>query len=60
MIPVIDSNKCDLCGDCVIICPYDVFKTMGDKVIVSSPEDCIECLSCVKDCHNKAIYMGDR
>ncbi|MBP8626391.1 MAG: 4Fe-4S binding protein [Syntrophorhabdaceae bacterium] len=56
---MIDLDKCNGCGDCLIICPYDVFKLLDKKIIVSSPEDCIECLSCLKECHKKAIYMGD-
>ncbi len=41
-------------------CAYEVFSlnALGD-LMVSIPEDCIECTSCINQCPEKAIYMDD-
>ncbi|MCX8110468.1 MAG: ferredoxin family protein [Syntrophorhabdaceae bacterium] len=59
MTPVIDPSLCDRCGGCISVCPYEVFQFSNNTIIISSPQDCIECLSCIKECHKKAIFMGD-
>ncbi|MCX7965734.1 MAG: 4Fe-4S binding protein [Syntrophorhabdaceae bacterium] len=59
MMPAIDQSKCDICYECIDVCPNDVFDTFENKIIVSSPEDCIECMGCVDICPTRAIYMGE-
>ena len=59
MRPYIEKQMCDRCGNCVDICPYDVFSVNDGEVIVLMPEDCIECTSCIEQCSKKAIYMDD-
>ncbi|HAR94573.1 MAG TPA: 4Fe-4S ferredoxin [Deltaproteobacteria bacterium] len=59
MHPYISETLCERCGECVSLCPYDVFGKEGDSVVVVSPEDCIECTACVDNCPHKAITMGD-
>jgi len=57
--PYIEEHSCDRCGECVGICPYDVFSRDNGEIIVLTPEDCIECTSCIEQCPGKAIYMDD-
>jgi len=57
--PYIIETLCKMCGECVALCPYDVFCINGESVVVVSPEDCIECTACADDCPSKAIMMGD-
>ncbi|HNQ62931.1 MAG TPA: 4Fe-4S binding protein [Syntrophorhabdaceae bacterium] len=59
MRPYIKVQRCDGCGECIDTCPYDVFSLEKGKIIVMNPEDCIECLSCIEQCAEKAIYMDD-
>ncbi|SFV60898.1 hypothetical protein MNB_SV-14-1143 [hydrothermal vent metagenome] len=39
------------------ICPYEVFGEEEDRVSVVSPENCIECGECVRNCENQAIRL---
>ncbi len=52
MPPIIDKNKCTACGQCVDVCPQDVFfgSQTGQTPVVSYPEECWHCDSCVLDC----------
>ncbi|HOJ43461.1 MAG TPA: ferredoxin family protein [Syntrophorhabdaceae bacterium] len=59
MKPTIDTDRCDFCRDCIDACPNDVFGFVENRVVVSSPEDCIECMTCIDMCSKNAIYMGD-
>ena len=51
----IDTDKCDGCGECVDICPSDVYEIKNDISVVINPDECIECCSCVEVCPLEAI-----
>lgn len=59
MPPVIDPNRCTLCGQCVELCPEDVFFGSDEKSVpqVSYPDDCWHCNSCVYECPSDAIKL---
>jgi len=57
--PYIDESKCTNCGDCVLVCPYEVFEKENDRILVMTPADCIECIACVEECRQQAVYMDD-
>jgi adenylylsulfate reductase subunit B len=59
---VVDPFKCDGCGSskqppCVRMCPGDlIVKDMRtNKAYLKYPEDCWDCLPCVKACPEEAI-----
>lgn len=57
----VDQDACRGCEMCVEICPVDVY-TFDDskaKAVVSIPENCIACLSCMYVCPSEAIEMQD-
>jgi NAD-dependent dihydropyrimidine dehydrogenase PreA subunit len=57
--PIIDPNLCTNCMDCQVVCPTDVFarrRTGDNRMVVVRPENCIECLACVKQCDDLAIF----
>jgi NAD-dependent dihydropyrimidine dehydrogenase PreA subunit len=57
--PVIDPDRCTNCMDCQVVCPTDVFarRRVGDnRMVVVRPGNCIECLACVKQCDDEAIF----
>ncbi|MHB8111167.1 MAG: 4Fe-4S dicluster domain-containing protein [Syntrophorhabdaceae bacterium] len=59
MRPYISRTLCTDCGECVEICPYEVFSRDDGTVVVRVPEDCIECGSCVEHCEFNAIFFDD-
>lgn len=55
--PIIDPEKCTSCYDCIYVCPKGVLARLPKGPAVSvRPDDCIECLACVKSCHDDAFY----
>ena len=51
----IDEDKCTGCGECVNICPSEVFEVVSDKSTCPKVDDCSECGVCVDTCPEKAI-----
>jgi uncharacterized protein (DUF362 family)/NAD-dependent dihydropyrimidine dehydrogenase PreA subunit len=55
--PILDSQKCTTCGECVKICPTDAI-TLHDKSIgggVVDKDKCISCFCCQEVCPEGAI-----
>jgi len=52
MPPVINSEKCERCGNCVEICSDDVFfgSTKKELPEVNYPKECSHCNACVEEC----------
>lgn len=59
MRPHISEERCTKCGECVRICPYEVFQNQDGNVVVAAPEDCIECTACEEACPQHAVSMDD-
>lgn len=61
MPPVINKNKCNVCGYCAQICPVDVLRVVGEgekrETVVKYPDECWHCKACQKDCPQGAITM---
>jgi adenylylsulfate reductase subunit B len=59
MPPIIDEEKCTLCGTCVDICLQDVFfnSQEGQLPQISYPRECYHCAACVMDCPAEAIQL---
>ena len=57
LVMEIREKACRGCRFCVDICPTDaiIFETEDQKAVVSSVDDCIECLSCSFICPSGAI-----
>ena len=51
----IDKDKCDGCGECVDICPSEVYEIKDKKSVVINLDECVECCSCVEVCPTEAI-----
>jgi NAD-dependent dihydropyrimidine dehydrogenase PreA subunit len=59
MYPVIDQNKCMGCGNCVEICPSEVYEIEEERSIPIHPEECIECWACVNRCPAESIHLRE-
>jgi len=57
-VPIIDRAKCDLCGECVAICPT-VAITITNSTITVTPVACINCGACVPACPREAIDQSN-
>jgi len=53
------SEKCDLCGICVELCPYKARSISDGEMIVNSA-DCYGCSACEFACPQEAISMVPR
>jgi NAD-dependent dihydropyrimidine dehydrogenase PreA subunit len=51
----VDYDKCTGVGDCVDMCPVEMFKVVDGKAVVEKIDECTECCACVTACPNEAI-----
>jgi DNA-directed RNA polymerase subunit D len=56
---IVVNERCNNCGECVEICPRDVFEIRGDKLTVVKPEECSMCMECVKSCEMEGIEVNE-
>src|SRR3954467_10470274 len=54
------TESCIKCKytDCVDVCPVDCFRE-GPNMLVSDPDECIDCTLCVPECPVEAIFAED-
>jgi NAD-dependent dihydropyrimidine dehydrogenase PreA subunit len=52
---IIDYEKCTGAGECVTVCPVDIFSLENEKAVCKNVDECIECCACVSSCPNDAI-----
>lgn len=51
----IDYDKCNGSGECVTICPTNVYELVNEKSVAVDVDACIECCACVENCPTEAI-----
>ena len=53
-----DSARCNRCGMCLEVCPFNVWELPVDgPAVIARPEDCTNCTSCAKNCLGDAITV---
>ena len=58
-IPEVDVEKCIGCGECVDVCPVDVYEIQNEKSVPANADECIGCESCVEVCDQEAITINE-
>ena len=55
----IDAEKCTGCGECVDVCPVEVYELQDGKSVPVNEEECLGCESCVEVCETSAITVEE-
>jgi len=58
-VPIVDMDKCTLCGKCGEVCRFSAIVVIGDQVL-TFPEMCHGCGGCSLLCPERAIREGSR
>lgn len=58
-VVVIDDQKCKVCGECISICPVEIYKQEDGRVVVGNTDECSGCQSCVSVCESQAITLTE-
>jgi NAD-dependent dihydropyrimidine dehydrogenase PreA subunit len=58
-IVTVDNDKCVGDGNCVDVCPVQVFELQNEKAVVVNPDECLGCESCVEVCETGAITITE-
>ncbi len=55
----IDLEKCLGCGECVDICPEEVFELQEEIIVAVNEDDCVGCENCVEVCEEDVITITE-
>jgi NAD-dependent dihydropyrimidine dehydrogenase PreA subunit len=55
----IDEAKCKGCGECANVCPVEIYKLDGNRVLVGDSGECSYCQSCISVCATGAITIAE-
>ncbi len=55
----VNTEECIGCGECVDICPVDVYELQDQKSVAVNEEECVGCESCVEVCDEDAIKITE-
>lgn len=57
--PIVNTIKCISCGNCIEVCPKDIFCFNSLKKLVIAEEGCMLCSHCFNVCPVDAISFGE-
>jgi len=55
----VDEEKCIGCGECVDVCPVEVYEMQDGKSSPANADECLGCESCVEVCDQDAITVEE-
>ncbi len=55
----VDTEKCVGCGECVDVCPVEVYELQDGKSNPVNADECLGCESCVEVCSSDAIEVKE-
>jgi len=56
----VDESKCIGDGECVDVCPVEVYALKNGKAVAVNMEECLGCESCVEVCDQDAITVEEK
>lgn len=59
VVPVLDPDRCTLCGACAELCQFKAISLMGSNLILF-PDQCHGCGGCLRICPEQALGQGQR
>jgi NAD-dependent dihydropyrimidine dehydrogenase PreA subunit len=54
-LPIINKEKCVLCGLCADACPENVLALLNGDIVFANPMDCVYCATCEEICPEDAV-----
>ncbi len=51
----VDYDLCQGSGECIEVCPTEVYELVDEKATAPNIDECIECCACVEACPYDAI-----
>jgi NAD-dependent dihydropyrimidine dehydrogenase PreA subunit len=54
----LDIDRCIGCGQCINVCPHQVFAMDSDKVRIIDRDSCMECGACSINCPVAALAVN--
>ncbi|MET0388258.1 MAG: ferredoxin family protein, partial [Polyangiales bacterium] len=58
MIELIVRQRCTDCGECVKVCPTNVFDWVEGRAVITRQSDCQTCFLCELYCTADALYVA--
>lgn len=55
----VDVDKCVGDGECVDVCPVEVYELKDGKAVPVNADECLGCESCVEVCETGAITITE-
>jgi electron transfer flavoprotein alpha subunit len=56
-LPIIHSERCNDCGECVQVCPTGALKMVAGLATLILPDNCVYCADCEDHCPQAAISL---
>jgi NAD-dependent dihydropyrimidine dehydrogenase PreA subunit len=53
----LDSDKCNGCAMCTVVCPHAVFTIKEKKAFIEQKDLCMECGACAMNCPTNAVTV---
>lgn len=53
----VNVNACNLCAECIKVCPHGVFSLKNNRINVVNEIGCTLCMDCVKACSPSAVSV---